>query len=403
MRRVGTWPWVTDAAIVAALLASNAVLVAMAAETPAMARLWDNPAAGYTVGTLLALLLFARRYAPLAVLILLTAGGLLADYAQVMVWGAASLGIAVASYSVGRYLPMVRALWGLGLGTAANIATTLLSPAQSAPDHGNPWWINQAFYLGWILASWWVGRLVRMRSFHMIELATRAERLERARDAHTRAVLAEERSRIARELHDVVAHHVSVMTVQATAGRRVIERSPERARQTLTEIEGTGRQALAEMRRIVSVLRMPEGDRADTDRGPQPGLAGLTELVQQIRDTGTPVELIAEGTVRDLEPGLELALYRIVQESLTNVLKHAGRNAPATVRVHYGLRAVAITVTDEGGPTSEGSSSSPTDEPGHGLVGMRERVALYGGELAAGPRSGGGFEVSARLPLGHRG
>ncbi|WP_238580840.1 sensor histidine kinase [Streptomonospora alba] len=409
--RGGRWPWMSDAIIVVALAAANTALVTVTREDPAMAAVWHDHTAGYAAGVMLSLVLFARRFLPFTVLMVLTLGGLAGDFAGIMVWGAASLGIAAAAYSVGRYLPLVRSLAGLSAAVAVNIATTALSPATAAPGGGEaggePWWINQAFYLGWILGSWWVGRLVRMRAFHMMELAARAERLERARDAHTRAVLAEERTRIARELHDVVAHHVSVMTVQATAGRRVIERSPDRARQTLVEIEETGRQAMAEMRRIVDVLREPEAG-GENDNGevagrdPQPSLSGLDELIRQIRETGTPVELVAEGVPVKLPPGLELTLYRVVQESLTNVLKHAGRDAPTTVSVRYGPRAVEVAVTDEGGAGGEGAPPH-SDEPGHGLVGMRERVALYGGEIDAGPRSGGGFEVRTRIPLARRG
>ncbi|MBB5996422.1 sensor histidine kinase [Streptomonospora salina] len=414
--RGGRWPWTGDAAVVAALAAANSALVTLSRETPAMAAVWHDHTAGYIAGILLSLVLFARRYLPFTVLMLVTLGGLAGDFAGILVWGAASLGIAAAAYSVGRYLPLVRSLAGLAAAMAVNVASTALSPATTAPGGGEtdgaPWWINQAFYLGWIAGSWWVGRLVRMRSFHMMELAARAERLERARDAHTRAVLAEERTRIARELHDVVAHHVSVMTVQATAGRRVIERSPDRARQTLVEIEETGRQAMSEMRRLVDVLREAEAEGGGADGGdaaerdPQPGLSGLGELVRQIRETGTPVELVAEGVPVRLPPGLELTLYRVVQESLTNVLKHAGRDAPTTVSVRYGPRAVDVAVVDEGGAGGRGGGTEgappSSDEPGHGLVGMRERVSLYGGEFDAGPRSGGGFEVRTRIPLPHR-
>ncbi|MFC3520882.1 sensor histidine kinase [Streptomonospora nanhaiensis] len=393
----------TDAFIVVALVVLNSSLVELARTVPAMAQLWGEFTAGHIGGALLALTMLARRHLPFTVLLVLTLSGLVGDHTRVLVWGTASLGIAVAAYSVGRYLPLTRALIALGTGVVVNVLATTLSPAQ-AGDPGEPWWINQGFYLGWLLAAWWVGRLVRMRAFHMEELATRAERLERARDAHTRAVLAEERSRIARELHDVVAHHVSVMTVQATAGRRVIDRSPERARQTLVEIEETGRQAMAEMRRIVGVLRMAEG--GGPDRGPQPGLAGLAELVQQVRDTGTRTELRVSGEPPELAPGLGLTVYRIVQESLTNVLKHAGRGARAAVEVRFTSEAVEVVVTDEGPPPGGEGEPGPrraADEPGHGLVGMRERVALYGGDLRTGPRAGGGFEVRARLPLDRRG
>ncbi|RCV52440.1 two-component sensor histidine kinase [Marinitenerispora sediminis] len=363
-------------------------MVSVKAHTP-MWR-WEHDLAGQVAGVGLALLLLARRRFPGTVFVLLPLAGLAADHIGVFVQGVVSIGAAVAVYSGGRHLPLRRSLAGLGCGTAVNVATTVASPFN---EMRTGWW-DVVFYLSWIAGAWWLGRLGRLRAAHLTELQARATRLEHARDAHARAVLAEERSRIARELHDVVAHHVSVMTVQATAGRRVIARSPDRARQALEDIEETGRQALSEMRRIVGVLRTSAS--ADADRGPQPGLADIPDLLAQVRETGLAVALRTEGVARALPPGLELTLYRVVQESLTNVLKHAGPDAAAEVALRFEPGAVSVRVEDDGAGPPGGARGG--DEPGHGLLGMRERVSLFGGDLEAGPRPGGGFSVRARVP-----
>jgi signal transduction histidine kinase len=387
--------WFTDVIAVAMAIAVNSALVgAAASQSPAdFPDIWTT---GHLAGAVLALVLTLRRFLPLTTLVALVLGGFVGDVTGLFLWGVVGPGTAVAAYSVGRYLPLARALAGLAAGVVLDLVVTVGAPVFPEGFQLNgAQWMTYLVYLGWIMASWWVGRLVRMRAFHVAELSARAERLERARDAHARAALAEERSRIARELHDVVAHHVSVMTVQATAGRRVIDRSPERARQTLVEIEETGRQALSEMRRIVGVLRAAES--GDPDRDPQPGLEGLADLVRQVTETGIPVELSTEGRPPVLPPGLDLTLYRVVQESLTNVLKHAGEGASAVVTLRFEASAVDVAVEDDGaGPDPDRLAA---DEPGHGLLGMRERVALFGGRLHAGPRPGGGFEVRARLPL----
>ncbi|MFC4564645.1 sensor histidine kinase [Nocardiopsis mangrovi] len=389
------WAWLTDALIVVVLAACNSALVSVvAAETGSV---FGDAAAGHIGGALLALVLAARRYLPFTTLAVLMVSAFVFEHMHAFVWGTVSVGIAVAAYSVGRYLTLARSAVGLGAAVAVNAATTLASPVPTLGPVAFPW-IDLVFLLSWMVGSWWLGRLVRMRAFHVAELRARAERLERARDAYARAALVEERARIARELHDVVAHHVSVMTVQATAGRRVIDRSPERARQTLAEIEGTGRQALAEMRRIVGVLRVPES--AGADLGPQPGVAGLSDLAHQMGEAGVRVELRVSGEPVALPPGLDLTLYRVAQESLTNVLKHAGEGARATVALTFGARDVELTVEDDGsGGRAPGGPAVPSDEPGHGLLGMRERVALFGGELRTGAREGGGFRVGARLPV----
>jgi signal transduction histidine kinase len=251
---------------------------------------------------------------------------------------------------------------------------------------------NSVLFVG----VWWVGRSLRLRRAYLDELEARARRLERAREADSRAARAEERSRIARELHDVVAHHVSVMTVQAGAARRILHRDPESVQDALSTIEQMGRTALGEMRRLVGVLRT-EAEPARTELSPQPGVHDVMGLVDQLRETGLQVQLWIEGESRSLSPGVDLAAFRLVQEALTNTLKHAGPQARAWVRIQYADRQLEIEVEDDGRGLVAGLGRGGGN--GHGLVGMRERVALYGGDLRIGPRSGGGFEVRARFPL----
>ncbi len=277
-----------------------------------------------------------------------------------------------------------------------------------------------------------MGRSLRLRRAYLAELRDRADRLERAREADTRAARAEERSRIARELHDVVAHHVSVMTVQAAAARRVLASNPDGAREALSAIEHTGRAAMAEMRGIVGVLRT---DSTPAEREPRPGVRSIPSLAAQMSEAGLSTRLRLEevdgtGRVRSctegdgdgdgdgtgdgngaeawnragdgteetppLPPGVDLAAYRLVQEALTNSLRHAGPGARAWVTVRRGPGELTVRVEDDGrgpAPAPEGERS------GHGLVGIRERVALYGGILRIGPRPEGGFEVDARFPF----
>lgn len=250
-----------------------------------------------------------------------------------------------------------------------------------------------------LIGVWWLGRGLRLRRAYLAELEHRAMRLERARGTDARAARVEERSRIARELHDVVAHHVSVMTVQAGAARRILDKDPERTREALSTIEEVGRTALSEMRRIVGVLRT-ERDTEPSGRelAPQPGVHDIGGLVDQVRETGLSVQLWIEGELRPLSPGVDLAAFRLVQEALTNTLKHAGPQARAWVRLNYGDRHLTVEIEDNGRGVAAALSDNG-DSPGHGLVGMYERVALYGGELRIGPRKGGGFEVRARFPL----
>jgi signal transduction histidine kinase len=222
----------------------------------------------------------------------------------------------------------------------------------------------------------------------------RADRAEREREQRAHAAVADERARIARELHDVVGHSVSLMTVQASAVRRRLRPDQERELEALLIVEQTGREALAEMRRMVGVLRRPEEAPA---LAPQPSLEHIGRLVEHATDAGLNVDLRIEGQPVPLPPGLDLTAYRLVQEGLTNALKHAGAKR-AQILVRYGASDIEVTVTDDGqgaGAVSDGGDGGG----GHGLVGMRERVSVYGGVLEAGPRPDGGYRLRARLPV----
>ncbi|MFC4147728.1 sensor histidine kinase [Micromonospora mangrovi] len=236
-----------------------------------------------------------------------------------------------------------------------------------------------------------VGRAVHARRQSTQVLRERARVAERTQRALAEQAVADERRRIARELHDVVAHHVSVMGVLATGARRVLRRDPDAADGAIATIEDTSRATLRELRRLLDVLRTEAEPAADL--APQPGLAGIESLVEQVREAGLPVALQVDGTPGPMEQGVALTVYRIVQEALTNALKHAG-TATASVRLGFADGDVTVVVDD----TGRGPAPAP-DRVGHGLVGMRERVALYGGSLRTGARPGGGFRVSARIPV----
>jgi signal transduction histidine kinase len=218
-------------------------------------------------------------------------------------------------------------------------------------------------------------------------------KLEAARLAAAERAVAEERQRIARELHDVVAHSVSVMTVQAGAVRRLLHPDQERERLALETIEATGREALTEMRRLVGLLR---DQSATPDFAPQPSMRSLDVLLGTVRESGLPVDLVVEGTAVELPPGVDLAAYRVVQEALTNALKYAGP-ARACVTVRWKRGELELEVTNDGTSEPGGDGGG-----GHGLVGLRERVSLVGGSIESGPREDGGFVVKAHLPLGER-
>ncbi|MFD2765124.1 sensor histidine kinase [Micromonospora eburnea] len=236
-----------------------------------------------------------------------------------------------------------------------------------------------------------VGRAVHARRQSTRMLRERARVAEATQRSLAEQAVADERRRIARELHDVVAHQVSVMGVLATGARRVLRRDPDAADAAMATVEETGRATLRELRRLLDVLRTETEPVAEL--APQPGVTGIEALVEQVREAGLPVTLRVDGGLGPLEEGVALTVYRIVQEALTNALKHAGA-ATALVRLTVTDEFLAVEVTD----TGRGPAPLP-DRIGHGLVGMRERVALYGGILRTGPRAGGGFRVYARIPL----
>ena len=234
-------------------------------------------------------------------------------------------------------------------------------------------------------------RAVRDRQLAADALEARAELLERERELHAHEAVAEERARIARELHDLVAHNVSVMVVQAGAERHALREDQASTRETLASIEQAGRQALTEARRLLGMLRRK--DESD-ELEPQPSLDQIDLLVEHVARAGLPVKLKIEGQPRTLPAGVDLCAYRIVQEGLTNALKHAGR-AQAEVVLRYTPGELIVEIRDNG----NGGAPATSDGAGHGLIGMRERVALYGGTLETGPRESGGFQIRARLPL----
>ncbi len=284
----------------------------------------------------------------------------------------------VAVYSAGRYCDRRRAALALLVGVLAYAIYAVEDKNIRSGDHGQLW--SGSFFGVAFVATWLVGVYVRNRT----EEKAAAERTERLERAAERAVF-DERARLARELHDVVSHNLSVMVVQAAGARAA--GGPSEA--TLEKIERSGRASLVEMRRLLGVLRQDGGD---SSLAPQPGIHSLPDLVDQVRTAGLDVDLRIEGSASDLAPAVDLSVYRIVQESLTNALKHSGTHR-ATVVVDGTPTTVTVEVTDEGPATSNG------DGAGHGLVGMRERVAMFGGELEAGTLPNGGFHVRARMPL----
>jgi signal transduction histidine kinase len=244
-----------------------------------------------------------------------------------------------------------------------------------------------------VLAAWTLGTWARERQAYIGIVEERAALAERSREEEARRAVREERERIAREMHDIVTHHVSVIAIQAGAAERALERRPEEARQAVSAIATTARQALGDMRTMLGVLgSAPAAGSEGTE--PMPSLDRLGELIESVRAAGLPVELAVSGERRPLDPGVELSAYRIVQEALTNTLKHA-RGARSLVTVTYGPAALELNVEDHGGA---GDGDLADSGQGRGLIGMRERAALYGGELEAGP-SATGFRVRARLPL----
>jgi signal transduction histidine kinase len=240
---------------------------------------------------------------------------------------------------------------------------------------------------------WGLGAYMQTRRRYLRELEARADQLEREREQLAQIAVMEERASIARELHDIVAHSVTVMLVGVRGAREHLRTAPDVAEDTLARVETSGERSVAELRRILTLLR---GSHRDAESRPQPSLGDLEALVEEHRASGLPIELAISGRAQPLPDGVELSIYRIVQEALTNAVKHTRANQ-VTVRLAYEDAGIKVDVTDDGAPVTAGPASS-----GHGLVGMRERAALFGGTLTAGPRGDHGFEVHALLPYGER-
>ncbi|MFB4320141.1 sensor histidine kinase [Actinomadura sp. 21ATH] len=347
---------------------------------------WDMSRPAYLglSGVLLLPLVLRRTYprAVFAVIALVSFGQVLVDQPPIT----ANLALLPALYTVAAASSR---RWSVAAAVVAAVGALIAS------FYFTSGWEDQRvalFTLTVVVAGvWLLGLYMRTRRDYLRSVELRAERLERERDTEVQIAMAGERARIARELHDVVAHNVSVIVVQADGASYAIETDTDRARRALETISATGRQALAEMRRMLGVLR------EDDDAGsyaPQPGVEQLAELVEQIRESGLPLEFAVEGVPLEMSEGRQLTIFRIVQESLTNTLKHGGPRATARVCLHYGDDAIEIRVTDDGR-----GAAARDDGRGHGLLGMRERAAVYGGGVEAGPRPGGGFEVVARIPV----
>ncbi|MFJ2513939.1 sensor histidine kinase [Streptomyces griseoviridis] len=355
-----------------------------------------NPLLGVPIALLLCLVIALRRRMPEKMLLL----SIVIGVAQVLLnvaAGPADFAMLVIVYTVAATGARWASRTALALGLCAAPLAQLRWPNDQTSFLGNiaiMVFQTVPFALAWVL-----GDSIRTRRAYFAQLEERAARLEKEREAQAKVAVAAERARIARELHDVVAHNVSVMVVQADGAAYVLDAAPDQAKKALETISSTGRQALAEMRRLLGVLRTGEHQEAG-EYVPQPDVEQMGDLIEQCRTSGLPVDFKVEGTPRPLPSGVELTAYRIVQEALTNTRKHGGPNTGASVRLVYFDDGLGLLVEDDGkGAPHELYEEGGPDGQGHGLIGMRERVGMVGGTLDAGPRPGGGFRISALLPL----
>jgi signal transduction histidine kinase len=401
-KRITASQWEAIDVVVAVLLAAITVpvLASFGHDVSHHLPLWAEELLGLAATLPLAV----RRRWPLAVLAVVTAAFTVAG-AFAVSFGPGP-GIALAVYIVATHYDRRRSLMALAATEAALLAALVVALVAFAKgDTVSP--VVAA-------AAWFVGDAVRARRAYDAGLAEQAAQRQWEEVEQARQSAIEERVRIARELHDVVAHSLSVIAIQAGVGRHVLDTQPEEARQALAAVETTSRDALAELRRVVGLLR--QADRLSPALSPAPGLGDLPQLVDQVRAAGVPVKLDLRGEHDSVSQGVGLSIYRIVQEALTNVVKHAGP-ASALVRVVFEAGVVDVEVVDNGlgprpsagdmnGDSGAGGvgSTQPIDSVGspsrhHGIIGMRERVALFGGSLTVGAGPAGGFRVSAHLPL----
>jgi signal transduction histidine kinase len=383
-RRLPASAWVFDSAL--ALVAASFPMAFFASIRVPGGVPVGVVALGYGLVLLHTLPLVARRRFPGAVLAVCVASGLAfaALFMPPVFLGPAML---VAVYSVAAYGRRWVSLAGLVVAELG-LAAVQLTPVRFERS-------SFLLFMGVIAVAWVLGRFVGDRQVYAAQLEERTAELERAREELARRAVVEERLRLARELHDVVAHAMSVIAVQSGVGAHVAASRPEEVGKALAAIEVTSRGALEELRRLLGVLRQDSEVQASLT--PVPGLANLDSLLAEVGKAGLAVRVRVEGTPLQLPAGVDLSAYRIVQEALTNVVKHAGP-AHAEVTIGYRDQDVTVEVVDDGrgaGPPAGGGWVGT----GHGLIGMRERVAVFGGDLQVGPRPGGGFRVAARLPL----
>ncbi len=393
---VAAHPMAGDVTIAAVLLAMTAVAVRLAIDA-APPGTYDTPstAAWLTIVVALTLPLALRRRFPLSVLVAVTiANFFVSDIREL---GMSIIIYWVALYSAGAYGRPGRRDWVRALSVLV-VLGTVLDRLGIDGFTGRTAVLNTVFLVGFHAffdaAAWIAGDTMAARRATEASLQRRAAELQREREENARRAVFDERVRIARELHDVIAHHVSVMGVQAGAARRVMSRQPDKAEEVLTAIEAGSRQAVVELQRMLGFLR--RDDEVD-ELAPQPGLDQLDELARRLRQAKLEVDVDVEGEPRPLPRSLDVSAYRIVQEALTNTLKH-GAASSAVVRVRYRAKVIEVDVVDDG----HGDGHEPAPGSGHGLIGMRERVTLHGGHLRAGPRPEGGFAVHAELPLNGR-
>ncbi len=324
-----------------------------------------------------------RRHAPFTVFTIITGVALVQLTTGTLNGGLALL---VAFYTLAAYAPGRSILAGVGLLEGAAVVAAL-----SAGNSLLAWTSLSSL----ITATWFTGYYVRTRRSHLASLVSRAERLERERDTQAELGASAERARIAREMHDIIAHNIAVMIALADGATYTVAGNPGQAATLMGEVSATGRSALTEMHRLLGVLRQPAGP----GHAPQPTLADIDNLLAAVRAAGLPTRLTVTGQPPALPPSIQLALYRIIQESLTNTLKHSAA-ASARVQLTYLPDGVALEVTDDGQPRAR-PVGAPDAEPsaGHGIAGMRERAAVFGGEVSAGPGPSGGWRVHTMLYL----
>ncbi|WP_077796388.1 sensor histidine kinase [Streptomyces sp. JHA26] len=341
----------------------------------------DAPPVPWAVVVLSTLPLGLRRLYPLATFVtVLVAALAIGDSAS---W------ITVLACVVGAYSAVVYSRYRIPAIAVLVMAAALSGYAFRNADPLLPGWSSPGFVL---LVAGMLASLVRFLHLRLASSRDRVTELQQAQEEAMRRAVAEERARIAAELHDVVTHNVSVMVIQAGAARKVMDAMPEQSKEALLAVEAGGRAAMAELRHVMGLLAAPDHERPD-GLEPQPGLAQLDALVARVRAAGTPVSVGVSLPSEPLPSGVDLAAYRVVQEALTNTIKHAC-GAEASVAVGYTDDCLEIEVTDTGGA----KDAPPVESNGRGHLGLRERLAVYGGELTAGPTPAGGYRVTARIP-----